>query len=386
MFYSCPHCRELVATDPVTRQSRALCPRCGGALQMEMAAPASESMPVNVVPAAAPTARSLATFLQRNETHPPVQESVIVEAGSVQASRPGSADEHDALAGTPADVISGLNESGVNESVAANAQQQADAGCTIRARDDDAAVDATIPVASLQAEVATAAGTRRLPAMQNEAAAAFDSSEDAAAVDDLDAVSQPDSSRPLPASSANAPSPLREVATPSFTRNADAPAMHARARAWHWAALLVLGSGLMLQVLLADRARLATDAAWRPMMTSLCKLLGCSLPPWRQPEAFAMLGRDVRPLRGTPGALQVQATFRNDADWSQPWPVLLLSLSDADGRVVGARAFRPDEYLEGAASDASATQSVLAPGQSARVVLHLREPAADVVAFSFDFR
>ena len=99
-----------------------------------------------------------------------------------------------------------------------------------------------------------------------------------------------------------------------------------------------------------------------------------------------MLGRDVRPLRGTPGALQVQATFRNDARWSQSWPVLLLSLSDADGRVVGARAFRPDEYLDPSINEVSATQSVLAPGQSARVVLHLREPAANVVAFSFDFR
>jgi len=139
-------------------------------------------------------------------------------------------------------------------------------------------------------------------------------------------------------------------------------------------------------VLLADRARLAADAGWRPVMTSLCAVLGCTLPPWHQPEAFAMLGRDVRPLRGTPGALQVQATFRNDARWSQSWPVLLLSLSDADGRVVGARAFRPDEYLDPSINEVSATQSVLAPGQSARVVLHLREPAANVVAFSFDFR
>jgi hypothetical protein len=79
--------------------------------------------------------------------------------------------------------------------------------------------------------------------------------------------------------------------------------------------------------------------------------------------------------------LNVQATFRNDARWPQAWPVLLLSLSDADGRVLGARAFAPKEYL-----GATATQTELAPGQSAQIVLRLHEPNPDVVAFSFDFR
>ena len=138
---------------------------------------------------------------------------------------------------------------------------------------------------------------------------------------------------------------------------------------------------LLLQSLLSDRARLAADARWRPLMVVLCDALSCTLPPWREPAAFTLLERDVRPDPRRSGVLHVSASFRNDARWSQPWPALLLTLSDADGRVAGARAFRPEEYLV-----APVTRNRLASGQSAKVSFDVVEPTRDVVAFTFDFR
>jgi len=138
---------------------------------------------------------------------------------------------------------------------------------------------------------------------------------------------------------------------------------------------------LLLQSLLSDRTRLAADARWRPLMIVLCDALSCTLPPWREPAAFTLLERDVRPDPHRAGVLHVSAGFRNDARWSQPWPALLLTLSDADGRVAGARAFSPAEYLA-----APATQNRLASGQSAKVSFDVVEPTRDVVAFTFDFR
>ncbi|MFT4198937.1 MAG: DUF3426 domain-containing protein [Pseudoxanthomonas sp.] len=150
--------------------------------------------------------------------------------------------------------------------------------------------------------------------------------------------------------------------------------------AWQWAALAVLALAFGLQCLLAARAQLAADPAWRPLLERSCALLRCSLPPWREPAAFTMLARDVRPAADAPGLLEVSATFRNDARWPQPWPDLRVSLADADGRTVGARVLRPQDYL---AADADAA---LAPGQSGRLAVRVREPAAGVVAFDFDFR
>lgn len=176
--------------------------------------------------------------------------------------------------------------------------------------------------------------------------------------------------------------PVRGARTPAFLRGRAAAAATPRGTPlWQWLLAGALLLSLLLQMLLADRARLAADAAWRPLLSTLCQTLGCRLPAWREPQAFVMLDRDVRPLPHVAGALQARATFRNDARWSQPWPILLLTLKDADGRDLGARAITPVEYLRG-----STAMSELAPGQSAQVAVTLREPSANVVAFSFDFR
>ena len=69
------------------------------------------------------------------------------------------------------------------------------------------------------------------------------------------------------------------------------------------------------------------------------------------------------------------------ARWAQAWPVILLTLKDADGRTLGARALQPDDYLP------RDERSVpIGPGQSAQMAVRIREPSANVVAFSFDFR
>ena len=149
---------------------------------------------------------------------------------------------------------------------------------------------------------------------------------------------------------------------------------------WHWLLVAGLALLLVLQSVLADRARLAADAGNRAWLGPLCGVLHCSLPPWREPTAFTMTSREIRPLPGQAGVLQVQASIRNDARWAQAWPDLRLSLSDADGRVIGSGVFTPAQYLGEAPGTAP-----LEPGQSARVAFRVQEPAASTVAFTFDF-
>jgi hypothetical protein len=153
------------------------------------------------------------------------------------------------------------------------------------------------------------------------------------------------------------------------------------ARWRHIAAIGGLSLLLALQLLLAQRDALAADARWRPTVGALCNVFRCPVPAWRQPDAFTMLSRDVRPHPTAPGTLRIDASFRNDARWAQAWPRLVVSLSDVEGRVVGTRAFSAREYL-----GAAPTQNTLASGQTAAIHLDVVEPAPGIVAFSFDFR
>ena len=176
-----------------------------------------------------------------------------------------------------------------------------------------------------------------------------------------------------PAAASDAPMPADSVAAAPgvLTRPGRGPWR------WQWPLVAALAILLPLQALLADRDRLGADARWRPLLETVCGVLRCQLPAWRQPDAFSMLDRKVRPA--APGTLRVDATFRNDARWAQPWPALQLALADADGRTLGSGVFAPEQYL-GHAPDA-----LLSPGQSAQVTFVVQEPAPGTEAFSFQF-
>lgn len=184
-----------------------------------------------------------------------------------------------------------------------------------------------------------------------------------------------------PAATAPAEEPPRRkrgLHAPSFARrHAPAPVRTTHWRSW----LAVSGLAVLLlaQIVLAQREELAANARWRPLIGSVCSVLRCAVPAWREPTAFTMLQRSVQPKAGSRGVLHVSASFRNDARWEQPWPTVMLTLSDMDGRQVGQRAFVPADYL--GRGDAGR----IAPGQSATIQLDVVEPAQQVVAFTFDF-
>lgn len=193
---------------------------------------------------------------------------------------------------------------------------------------------------------------------------------DAAVIEDDAALGPPDvAPTPVPAA-------VRD--TPSFLGTARARTLPTPR--WHWALVAGLALLLLLQSVLADRARLAADAGNRGWLSALCGVLRCDLPAWHEPAAFTMTSREIRPLPGQPGVLQVQASIRNDARWAQAWPDLRLSLSDADGQVIGSGVFAPAQYL-----GESPGAALLEPGQSARIAFRVQEPAASTVAFTFDF-
>jgi len=195
--------------------------------------------------------------------------------------------------------------------------------------------------------------------------------------DDADAETSPTPT--APASAAEPARPRRMRGMPSFAHGVPRPATP-RER-WLPIAVAALTVALGLQLLLADRARLAGDAHWRPLLEAVCGMLRCDLPPWREPTAFTLVQRDVRQHPSLPGVLRVTATFRNDARWAQPWPRLRLTLTDGNGRAAGERSFDAREYLGGAPS-----QPLLASGENAAVAMDILEPASDIVGYDFTFR
>ncbi|TKS52919.1 DUF3426 domain-containing protein [Luteimonas yindakuii] len=401
MFINCPNCNALVATDLVTDQPPPHCPRCDYGLRdaagpppsppaVDAAASPGTSAPVpdpyrllTPAPAAAPVPalpQAVPPAVRFVPLHEPPRSAALAPP-PLQVPAPGPA---------ATDVIPDRGAAAPDTDSTAPARQHDDR------RDAEPAPAPATPPQRLVASRADRPTPDVTPTLRSGLPATPDAATGSEGRDPVaipapvpppspDAVANaahpPDTplTTAAPGDRAGAASAVRVA--PSFLRGAS-PAgttMSPRERHVLRIAIPALALLLLLQLLLADRVRLAADATWRPWVGTACALVRCALPPWHAPEAIALVQRDVRPHPVQHGVLQVSATLRNDAAYPQAWPMLLLTLSDVDGRPLGARWFAPEEYRPADAAD------TLAPGAAAAFRIDVVEPSPHTVAFNFAF-
>jgi predicted Zn finger-like uncharacterized protein len=179
---------------------------------------------------------------------------------------------------------------------------------------------------------------------------------------------------------------------PRFARDAHArrPARPPRARRsrasgerrWPWiAACSLLALLLAVQLAWAERDPLLRDPVVGGWLRNSCNLLGCELPLVAAPQQLQLLASNVQAHPSVAGALMISASVRNDAAFAQPFPVLTITLSNAQGQRIAMRRLRPEEYLD----DPAVLRRGLPPGTSAVLLLEVEDPGDQAVAFEFGF-
>jgi predicted Zn finger-like uncharacterized protein len=143
----------------------------------------------------------------------------------------------------------------------------------------------------------------------------------------------------------------------------------------------VLALLLAAQLAWANRVALAASPETGPLFARVCATLWCTLPPKQDLSKLTLLSRDIRPHPSVPGALIISATIRNDADFTQPYPLIRIALSDLDENEIAMRRFRPAEYV----SDPKTRAAGLAPGATIAVAFEVEDPGKNAVAFEFGF-
>lgn len=153
-------------------------------------------------------------------------------------------------------------------------------------------------------------------------------------------------------------------------------------RRWPWALVCTVLTLLLAgQLAWAERGVLIRDATVGGWLRSSCAALGCQLPLIAAPAELRLLASNVQAHPSVPGALMISASVRNDAAFAQPYPVLTITLSDAQGQRLAMRRLRPREYLD----DRSILRRGLAPGATTVLLLEVEDPGDKAVAFEFDF-
>jgi predicted Zn finger-like uncharacterized protein len=180
------------------------------------------------------------------------------------------------------------------------------------------------------------------------------------------------------------------VFTPRFARTAASKVTHQKHRHLHstaghslgWAlACGVLTLLLGAQVAWATRAVLISTPPTGAWLRASCAALHCTLPLVAAPDRLRLLDSNVQTHPSVPHALMISARVRNDAAFAQPYPVLTLTLSNAQGQRLAMRRLRPREYLD----DTAGLRRGLAPGSSTVLLLEVADPGDQAVAFEFAF-
>jgi predicted Zn finger-like uncharacterized protein len=153
-------------------------------------------------------------------------------------------------------------------------------------------------------------------------------------------------------------------------------------RRWPWIAVcLLLMTLLGAQLAWAERDPLIRDRTVGAWLRDACGVLGCRLPLIAAPEQLHLLASNVQAHPSVRGALMISASVQNDAAFAQPYPVLTITLSDAQGKRIAMRRLQPVEYLD----DDAIRRRGLAAGASAVLLLEVADPGDRAVGFEFEF-
>ncbi len=116
---------------------------------------------------------------------------------------------------------------------------------------------------------------------------------------------------------------------------------------------------------------------YRSYYESACNLIGCQVPARIDTSKIKVSNLVIRSHPNVGNALTVDAILLNHAGYPQPFPDLVISFSDINGKMVAARRFTPDEYLTGEL----AGRSKIPYNQPVHLTLDIADPGRNAVNY-----
>lgn len=145
-----------------------------------------------------------------------------------------------------------------------------------------------------------------------------------------------------------------------------------RRKSWVWGGtsvfMLVL---LMGQVVYFDGLRLYGQPAVHAALSRVCQALDCRLPVLNNPDEWTVSHSELQPQLNS--RYWLTAALSNQAEMTQAYPRLKLTLMDFNGQILAERIFAPRQYVE---------QRALAANETIQIRLPLMIVVGDVGGFT----
>ena len=135
---------------------------------------------------------------------------------------------------------------------------------------------------------------------------------------------------------------------------------------------------LIVQVAWLQFDSLGRKEPYRGWYSVACAVFGCELPTMTAHERIRAYNLVVRSHPEVSDALMVDTILLNTAPFAQPFPDLVLSFTNINGKVLAARKFSPQEYLAGEL----AGRTQMPSQQPIHLSLEIVDPGPEAVNYS----
>lgn len=149
---------------------------------------------------------------------------------------------------------------------------------------------------------------------------------------------------------------------------------------------LLLTASLFLEYIWFHRDQYRQIPELQAVMDKLCQQINCSKVSMRDASKIELIARNIYTHPNEKNALMVDVTMKNNARFSQPYPVMNISFSDIRGNAVASRNFYPHEYLPAENKPGGKyQQALLPPDTSASLTLEIQDPGKHAMTYEFNF-
>ena len=143
---------------------------------------------------------------------------------------------------------------------------------------------------------------------------------------------------------------------------------------------LLLCCALVLQYLYYFRLQLVENPQLRPVISTMCNITGCELPPRRDLGHIEVAEHLMQFHPTYQNSLRLTATLANSADFDQPYPLVEVIMTDIEQRVVARRHFTPELYLNNYSAG-----DLFSANSEVPLLLEVLDPGNRAVGFEFRF-
>ncbi len=153
-----------------------------------------------------------------------------------------------------------------------------------------------------------------------------------------------------------------------------------KTRHWPWATLsTVLILAVVAQGIHHYRQQLASNPSIGTQVRAFYTALGYPLPPSADITLYSSNLSSMVSDPQSAGTLQLNASITNQATHAQPYPWVSIRLENRFGTPIGARTFKPEEYL-----DKALNETLMASGVTVPINLAIVDPGQDAVGVKID--